>query len=257
MSMDAAARAVIALAATLILCAATQVGPPPPRAPSGQEPPPLRVTLRGTAYAVPRAYVEVSFGSEGVALRADARTFAAWTPAHGARLDQAEARRAFLAYGLSASLRADRRWSGEVVAAQVANSKRQSFHEPGEEADELPAGGGPVPPGLRLHRALPDPRRPASAIVMDMLVPDDAPPGYGPTPFGEAIFCTSPLNSAVVTGMQTLANLRCEHAFAHRDLVVEVNYERRHLPRWRAIREGVRALLDAWAVDNAPPPLAR
>lgn len=248
-------RSVAGAAAVFVACVGVGGAQPVSRPAGTREQPPPRTTLRGTAYAIPQAYVEASFGSDGVALRADARTLAAWAPPPGPRFDPAEARRAFLAEGLMISVSAEGRLSGSVAAAQVANSKRQSFHEPGEAADELSAGGGPTPPGLRLSRALPPEQgRPARAVVRDMLVPDDAPPGYGLTPFGEAIFCTSPLALAVVSGMQTVGNLRCEHAFAHRDLVVELNYQRRHLPRWREMREGVRALLDRWAVGDAPPP---
>jgi hypothetical protein len=122
--------------------------------------------------------------------------------------------------------------------------------EPSFPSDRLSGSDEPVPSGLRMLQTEPE-QPPRGRKASDWFAPE-ALLNSGP----EAIICASPFSVAARSQPDPLWNLRCKHLFVHRGVQMKLNHERRHLVRWREIRDGSVALIESFVrgAEAAPAP---
>lgn len=148
------------------------------------------------------------------------------------------------------SLLYDARYDSTFWMAIHLSGIRKDWVEPSFPSDRLSGSDEPVPSGLRMLQTEPE-QPPRGRIATDWFDPEPLLNG-GP----EAIICRSPFSVAARSRPDPLWNLRCDHLFVHRGVQMKLNYDRRHLVRWREIRDGSVALIESFVrgAEAAPAP---
>lgn len=148
------------------------------------------------------------------------------------------------------SMHFDARYESNFWVARYLNVIRQQWVQPSFPSDRLSGTDEPLPAGLRMEQTEPE-QPPCGRLASDWF---DVEPLLNGGP--EAIVCSSPFSVAARRRPDPLWNLRCEHLLVHRGAKMSLRYERRHLVRWREIRDGSVAPIERF-VRDAEAPAAR
>ncbi|MBD0272383.1 MAG: hypothetical protein ICV73_10690 [Acetobacteraceae bacterium] len=218
------------------------------------ERPPFERTYRGITFRIPADYLEVAFADTGFVIRAFADDLRPYGPGTAPDFPR-DALRAAVRISVGGQLRFP---GHDWVRRGIQIHAGSDWHQPAEAADRLDGpGGAPVPAGLRYRMALPWPAQ-ASGTREDMFVPEEARRSAAGAPLPEAIFCLSPNAPIVQRGTAATGLLGCAWELVWRDFNVKMSLDRRHLARWREVRDGALALLDSLVVagpaEALPPP---